>query len=46
DPWGRIVIEGGETPMLLTAEIELDEIQEVRETIPVFEDIRKDIFDF
>ncbi len=46
DPWGRIVIEGGETPMLLTAEIELDEIQEVRETIPVFKDIRKDIFDF
>jgi omega-amidase len=44
DPWGKIVIEGGEDPMLLTAEIDLDLVDEVRERIPVFEDRRPDLY--
>jgi predicted amidohydrolase len=44
DPWGKVVIEGGEAPMLLTAEIELDLVDEVRKRIPVFDDRRTDIY--
>jgi omega-amidase len=44
DPWGKIVIEGGEDPMLLTAEIDLDLVDDVRERIPVFEDRRPELY--
>jgi omega-amidase len=44
DPWGKIVIEGGEDPMLLTAEIDLDLVDDVRQRIPVFEDRRPDLY--
>ena len=44
DPWGKIVVEGGEDPMLLTAEIEMDLVDEVRERIPVFQDRRTDVY--
>jgi predicted amidohydrolase len=44
DPWGKIVIEGGEDPMLLTAEIEMELVDEVRERIPVLKDRRTDIY--
>lgn len=44
DPWGKIVVEAGETPQLITAEIEVDEVDEVRRKIPVFDDLRLDIY--
>lgn len=44
DPWGKTVIEGGETPLLLTAEIEIDLVDEVRRRIPVFSDRRDDVY--
>ena len=44
DPWGKIVIEGGEEPNLLTAEVELNLVDEVRQRIPVFEDRRPDVY--
>jgi omega-amidase len=44
DPWGKIVVEGGESPMLLTAEIEMDVVDEIRKRIPVFEDRRGDLY--
>jgi predicted amidohydrolase len=44
DPWGKIVIEGGDSPMLLTAEIEIELVDEIRKRIPVFEDRRTDIY--
>jgi predicted amidohydrolase len=44
DPWGKIVIEGGEDANLLTAEIDLDMVDEVRQRIPVFEDRRPDLY--
>lgn len=44
DPWGKIVIEAGEEPMLATAEIELDAVDEIRRRIPVFEDRRPELY--
>jgi predicted amidohydrolase len=44
DPWGKIVVEGGETPQLLTAEIEMDTVETVRNMIPVLTDRRSDVY--
>jgi predicted amidohydrolase len=44
DPWGKIVVEAGEDPMMVTAEIELDLVDEVRRRIPVFEDRRPELY--
>jgi predicted amidohydrolase len=44
DPWGEIVIEGGEDEELITADIDLGLVKSVRTTIPVFEDRRPDIY--
>ena len=45
DPWGKILIEGGDEPNLLTVDIELDRVGEVRQAIPVFEDRRPDTYE-
>jgi omega-amidase len=44
DPWGEAIIEGGEKEMLLTATIELDQVNEVRTKIPIFKDRRPDVY--
>ena len=44
DPWGEVILEAGEDEGLLTAEIDLDEVDRVRRTIPVFEDRRPDAY--
>lgn len=44
NPWGKIIVEAGESPQLLTGEIELDEIDEVRERISALSDLRLDIY--
>ena len=44
DPWGEVIVEAGEDECLLTAEIDLDEVDRVRRTIPVFEDRRPDAY--
>ncbi len=44
DPWGKTVIEGGEAPLLLTAEIEMEVVDDVRRRIPVFDDRREDMY--
>lgn len=44
DPWGNVIVEGGETELLLTAEIEMDQVAEARERIPVFRDRRPDVY--
>lgn len=43
-PWGKIIAEGGDGEELLLVEINLDEIAQVRERIPVYRD-RKNILD-
>ena len=44
DPWGEAVVEGGATEGLLTAEIDLDLVDDVRERIKVFQDRRPEIY--
>jgi predicted amidohydrolase len=45
DPWGEAVIEGGaEAESLLTAEIDLAKVDDVRSRIPVFKDRRPDLY--
>jgi len=44
DPWGETVIEGGEEELLLTADIDLDEVARVRSKIPVFADRRPELY--
>ncbi|WP_160720354.1 carbon-nitrogen family hydrolase [Bacillus sp. USDA818B3_A] len=38
DPWGKVLAEAGEKEEILTAEINLDLVKEVRKQIPIFED--------
>jgi omega-amidase len=45
DPWGEAVVEGGSGETLLTAEIDLDQVDAVRNRIPVFKDRRPEIYD-
>ncbi len=44
DPWGKVLVEGGDREEFLTATIELDEIEAARRTIPVFSDRRDDLY--
>ncbi|WP_174733706.1 carbon-nitrogen family hydrolase [Mesobacillus harenae] len=45
DPWGEVIAEAGEQQEILTAEIDLDKVQEVRKMIPIFEDRRPEFYD-
>jgi predicted amidohydrolase len=40
DPWGEVMAEGGEEEELLTGEVDLGLIDEIRSRIPVFDDRR------
>jgi omega-amidase len=44
DPWGKIIVEAGEQPMLLTGEIDLDQVDAIRKQIPIIADRRTDLF--
>jgi omega-amidase len=44
DPWGKIVVEAGETPALLNVDIEMDAVEDIRQRIPVFEDRRPEVY--
>jgi predicted amidohydrolase len=45
DPWGEAVVEaGGEAEVLLTAEIDLARVDDIRARIPVFKDRRADVY--
>ncbi len=44
DPWGEVLVEGGEEEGVLTAVIDTDLVDEVRTRIPVFEDRRPEIY--
>lgn len=46
DPWGRIVVEAGEKPQIITADIDLDEVDIARGKLHSLQDIRKDIYDY
>jgi hypothetical protein len=40
DPWGEVLAEAGEREEIITAEIDLAKVEEVRKRIPIFEDRR------
>lgn len=44
DPWGEVVAEAGETEELITAEIDLTKVDEIRAKIPVFADRRPQLY--
>jgi omega-amidase len=44
EPWGRAVVEAGESEILLTTEIDLDLAEEARQRFPVFKDRRTDLY--
>ncbi len=44
DAWGETVIEGGESEMMLTADIDLQEVAAARARIPVFADRRPEVY--
>jgi predicted amidohydrolase len=44
DPWGEMVVEAGESEILLTAEIDLGKVEAARAKIPVFADRRPDLY--
>ncbi len=45
DPWGKAVVEAGEDAFLVTAEIEMDLVDEVRKRIPVLDDRRPETYE-
>ncbi|MBA3530768.1 MAG: carbon-nitrogen family hydrolase, partial [Ardenticatenales bacterium] len=42
--WGETIAEGGEESTLVTATLELGQVDAVRAKIPVFEDRRSDLY--
>ena len=44
DPWGEAVVEGGDQEVLLTTEIDLSRVDDIRARIPVFKDRRADLY--
>jgi omega-amidase len=45
DPWGKVLVEGGEQPGLFTASLDFAEVDEVRRFLPVFRDRRPDVYE-
>ena len=44
DPWGEIVVEGGEGEEIVIGEVSISLVDEIRSRIPIFEDRRPEIY--
>ncbi len=44
NPWGEIMAEAEETETILYADISIDELNEIRTRIPIYEDRRTDLY--
>lgn len=44
DPWGKVLVEGDDQEMVLTAEIDWAMVDDVRAKMPVFADRRPDVY--
>ncbi|MEH7118859.1 carbon-nitrogen family hydrolase [Neobacillus vireti] len=44
DPWGEVVAEAGDQEEILTAEINLDLVNDIRKQIPIFEDRKPNLY--
>lgn len=45
DPFGKVLIEGSDEPNLLTVDIEMDRVEEVRRFMPVLDDRRPETYE-
>ncbi|WP_248925492.1 carbon-nitrogen family hydrolase [Paenibacillus hamazuiensis] len=43
-PWGEVIAEGDESERIIRASINLDDVDRVRKTIPIFEDRRPSLY--
>lgn len=44
NPWGDVLVEGDEEETILTVDVDLNEVDRVRENIPVFQDRRAELY--
>jgi omega-amidase len=44
NPWGEVIAEAGANEEILSAEIELDLVKDIRKQIPIFKDRRPDLY--
>lgn len=44
DPWGEVIVEAGDSEEILSAEIEMDLVKEVRKQIPIFSDRKPEFY--
>jgi len=44
DPWGEVIAEAKDEEEILTAEIEIDLVKEIRQQIPIFDDRKPDAY--
>jgi len=44
DPWGEVIAEGGESEEIITAEVDLSIVPEIRKKIPVFKDRKENLY--
>ncbi len=44
DPWGAVLAEGGDGAEVLSASVELDRVDQIRATIPIWNDRRPDLY--
>lgn len=44
DPWGHILVEGGDAAELLFVQIDLNQVQSIRTALPVLHDRRPDVY--
>lgn len=44
DPWGRVLVEGGPEPELLSSSLDLDEVARARRLFPFLEDRRPEVY--
>jgi predicted amidohydrolase len=44
DPWGEVLVEGSESEQLLSAELDINVVTQIRNKIPVFEDRRPTLY--
>lgn len=45
DPLGNVVLDAGEDETLVTTEFDFDQIDQVRGSIPVFDDRRPELYE-
>jgi predicted amidohydrolase len=44
NPWGEVLVEGGEHEELLTASMDMDMVADARRKIPILRDRRPDVY--